>query len=41
MCSSDLSAEVFLLAAYGMVEDLPTTTLLRRRILLLAERFLV
>lgn len=32
-------AEVFLLAFYGMVEDLPTTTVLRRRIVLLAERF--
>lgn len=32
-------AEIFLLAVYGMVEDLPTTAVLRRRLQLLAERF--
>jgi TetR/AcrR family transcriptional regulator, transcriptional repressor of aconitase len=33
-------AEIFLLAVYGMIEDLPTTVVLRRRLQLLAERFL-
>ena len=33
-------AEVFMLAVYGMLEDLPSAALLRRRLVLLAERFL-
>jgi AcrR family transcriptional regulator len=33
-------AELFLLAVYGMVDDLPSVTILRRRLHLLIERFL-